>query len=136
MPDTIGGEGNPPLKRHYALFPEDTHRCYAAGYDVILFMRVSLSLQKLYSKSYFEAGRSGAKRSILDVCEHLRRKPDAKRALLGNFFLSLLKELYQLHHIVALGRNHRRVDAVAAQQLLDGLATLRPALRIVLPDAA
>ena len=34
LPDTAGGEGNPPVKRHHAISPEDTHRCYAAGYDV------------------------------------------------------------------------------------------------------
>ena len=44
LPDTAGGEGNPPLKRRHALFPEDTHRCYAAGYDVVLFTCVSLFL--------------------------------------------------------------------------------------------
>ena len=42
-------------------------------------------LPKLYNKSYFEAGRSDAKRSIPVVCEHLRHKTDAKRALLYDF---------------------------------------------------
>ena len=36
MPDTAGGEGNPPVKRHHALLPEDTHRCFASGYDVYI----------------------------------------------------------------------------------------------------
>ena len=36
---------------------------------------------ELYSKSYFEAGRRLKVRSILDVCEELEAKPDAKRAL-------------------------------------------------------
>ncbi|MBQ5898640.1 MAG: hypothetical protein IIW87_01795 [Alistipes sp.] len=35
LPDTAGDEGNPPLRCHLAIFPEDTHRCYAAGYDVV-----------------------------------------------------------------------------------------------------
>jgi hypothetical protein len=41
--------------------------------------------KKLYNKSYFEAGRSPRKRSILNVCEHSEDKPDAKRALLDGF---------------------------------------------------
>ena len=41
---------------------------------------------ELYSKSYFEAGRRLKVRSILDVCEELEAKPDAKIALLGNFY--------------------------------------------------
>ena len=47
LPDTAGGEGNPPLKCHLAIFPEDTHRCFAAGYDVV-YTRASayLSSQK------------------------------------------------------------------------------------------
>ena len=40
---------------------------------------------KLYNKSYFEAGRRPKNRSILGVCEDFAGKPDAKRALLGNF---------------------------------------------------
>ena len=43
LPDTAGGEGNPTVKRHHALLPEDTHRCFASGYDVGLFTCVSLS---------------------------------------------------------------------------------------------
>ena len=26
LPDTVGGEGNPPVKRHHALLHEDTHK--------------------------------------------------------------------------------------------------------------
>ena len=48
---------------------------------------------ELYSKSYFEAGRRLKVRSILDVCEELEAKPDAKRALLGNFTALLLQAL-------------------------------------------
>ena len=56
LPDTAGGESNPPVKRHHALLPEDTLRCFASGYDVyiiqvcysrILFTCVSLSLTLL-----------------------------------------------------------------------------------------
>ena len=36
MPDTAGDEGNPPVKRHHALLPEDTLRCFASGYDVYI----------------------------------------------------------------------------------------------------
>ena len=43
--------------------------------------------KELYNNSYFEAGRSPRKRSLLSVNEHFEDKPDAKRALLGNFFL-------------------------------------------------
>ena len=43
---------------------------------------------ELYSKSYFEAGRRLKIRSILDVCEELEAKPDAKRALLYNSSIS------------------------------------------------
>ena len=52
---------------------------------IALIIPKNLYHPKFYNKSYFEAGRSGAKRSIPEVCEHLRRKPDAKRALLENF---------------------------------------------------
>ena len=43
---------------------------------------------ELYIKSYFEAGRRLKVRSILDVCEELEAKPDAKRALLYNSSIS------------------------------------------------
>ena len=47
LPDTVGGEGNPPLRRHHALLPEDTHRCDAAGYDVVYTRALAyLSSQK------------------------------------------------------------------------------------------
>ena len=35
LPDTAGGDGNPPVK--VAPLPEDTLRCFAAGYDVDCF---------------------------------------------------------------------------------------------------
>ena len=44
--------------------------------------------RELYNKSYFEAGRRPRNRSILIVCEDFEGKPDAKRALLGNFHYS------------------------------------------------
>ena len=43
--------------------------------------------KELYNNSYFEAGRSPRKRSLLSVNEHFEDKLDAKRALLGNLFL-------------------------------------------------
>ena len=46
--------------------------------------------KELYNNSYFEAGRSPRKRSLLSVNEHFEDKPYAKRALLGNFFLLYL----------------------------------------------
>jgi hypothetical protein len=67
LPDTTGGEGNPPLRRHLAIFPEDTHRCFAAGYDVV-YSRASayLSSQKkgapkdtfltIFPRSYIRRG--------------------------------------------------------------------------------
>ena len=51
------------------------------------FSGISLLKSKLYNKSYFEAGRSPRKRSILGVCEHFEDKPDAEIALLGDFAL-------------------------------------------------
>ena len=42
--------------------------------------------EKLYNKSYFEAGRSPRKRSLPSVNEHFEGKPDAERALLDSFF--------------------------------------------------
>ena len=74
--------------------------------------------KELYNNSYFEAGRSPRKRSLLSVNEHFEDKPDAKRALLGNFFLLYLPDatftkdaVYprveragtqaQIHHIIA-----------------------------------
>ena len=45
-------------------------------------------IQKLDNKSYFEAGRSPRKRSLLFVNEHFEGKPDAERALLYNFSFS------------------------------------------------
>ena len=44
--------------------------------------------RELYNKSYFEAGRRPRNRSIRIVCEDFEGKPDAKRALLGNFHYS------------------------------------------------
>ena len=46
--------------------------------------------EKLYNKSYFEAGRSPRNRSILGVCEDFEDKPDAKRALLDSFYFIAL----------------------------------------------
>ena len=46
--------------------------------------------EKLYNKSYFEAGRRPRKRSLLGVNEHFEGKPDAKRALLDSFFMKIL----------------------------------------------
>ena len=46
----------------------------------------TLSFNKLYNKSYFEAGRRPRKRSLLNVNEHFEAKPDAERALFDNFF--------------------------------------------------
>ncbi len=43
------------------------------------------STQKLYNKSYFEAGRSLRNRSLLDVNEDFEDEPDAERALLDDF---------------------------------------------------
>ena len=37
LPDAVGGEDNPPVNRLLAILPEDTHRCFASGYDVVLF---------------------------------------------------------------------------------------------------
>ena len=51
------------------------------------FSGIYLLKSKLYNKSYFEAGRSPRKRSILGVCEHFEDKPDAEIALLGDFAL-------------------------------------------------
>ena len=42
--------------------------------------------KKLYNNSYFEAGRSPRKHSLLSVNEHFEDKPDAKRALFDSFF--------------------------------------------------
>ena len=44
LPDTAGGEGNPPVNRRYAILPEDTHRCFASGYDVEIFLCTILVL--------------------------------------------------------------------------------------------
>ena len=41
--------------------------------------------EKLYNKSYFEAGRRPRKRSLPSVNEHFENKPDAERALLYSF---------------------------------------------------
>ena len=49
---------------------------------------------KVICCSYFEAGRSWAKRSLLEVNEHLNNKPDAKRA--EHITLQLLLNDYQL----------------------------------------
>ena len=45
--------------------------------------------QKLYNKSYFEAGRRPRNRSLLGANEDFGDKSDAKRALLDDFLLSL-----------------------------------------------
>ena len=45
-------------------------------------------LPKLYNKSYFEAGRRPRNRSLLGANEDFEDEPDAKRALLGNFYSS------------------------------------------------
>ena len=50
------------------------------------FYRNFYFTKKLYNKSYFESGRRLKVRSILNVCEELEAKPDAKRALVGNFY--------------------------------------------------
>ena len=55
-------------------------RRYLRFVDVFFF-----SFEKLYNKSYFEAGRRPRKQSLLFVNEHFEGKPDAKRALLGSF---------------------------------------------------
>ena len=52
-----------------------------------LFYIVFIS-QKLYNKSYFEAGRRPRNRSLLGANEDFEDKPDAKRALLDDFLLS------------------------------------------------
>ena len=57
-------------------------RRYLRFVDVFFF----LSFEKLYNKSYFEAGRRPRKRSLLFVNEHFEGKPDAERALLDSFF--------------------------------------------------
>ena len=44
---------------------------------------------KLVSLSYFEAGRSPRKRSLLDVNEHFEGEPDAEIAKLDNLFYYL-----------------------------------------------
>ena len=51
-----------------------------------LIFRHLFLLQKLYNKSYFEVGRSPRKRSLLGVNEYFKGKPNAKRALLDDFF--------------------------------------------------
>ena len=50
-----------------------------------LFVFIYPENEKLYNKSYFEAGRSPRKRSLLEVNEHFEDKPDAKRAFLFGF---------------------------------------------------
>ena len=52
-------------------------------------MQPFLFIKRLYNNSYFETGRRPRKRSLLSVNEHFEGKPDAKRALLGNFLLNL-----------------------------------------------
>ncbi len=56
---------------------------------------------KLVSLSYFEAGRSPRKRSLLDVNEHFEGEPDAEIAKLDNLFLladsSYTRQLLTLH---------------------------------------
>ena len=44
--------------------------------------------KKLYNKSYFEAGRSPRKRSILCVCEHFEEERNAEITILGALDMS------------------------------------------------
>ena len=48
--------------------------------------------EKLYNKSYFEAGRSLKNHSLPSVNEDFEGEPDAKRALLDSFFF--IKTIY------------------------------------------
>ena len=73
-------------------------RRYLRFVDVFFF----LSFEKLYNKSYFEAGRRPRKRSLLFVNEHFEGKPDAKRALLGSF--SYIPNKKKAHPKVSLKR--------------------------------
>ena len=80
LPDTTGGEGNPPVRRHHALFPEDTHRCFAAGYDVV-YTRAS---------AYLSSQKKGApKDTFLTIFlnEDFEGEYDDKITLLDSFLL-------------------------------------------------
>ena len=51
LPDTTGGDGNPPVK--VAPLPEDTLRCFAAGYDVVFLQQIIPSgIHSIYNKFF------------------------------------------------------------------------------------
>ena len=74
--------------RTLAIACNNSHR--AKNRVLTLLVSTLFFFEKLYNKSYFEAGRSPRNRSILGVCEDFEGKPDAKRALLDSFFFIAL----------------------------------------------
>ena len=58
--------------------------------DILLFF------EKLYNKSYFEAGRRPRKRSLLSVNEHFEAKPNPERALLDFFFINYSFDIFAI----------------------------------------